>query len=436
MARRPHFPSDSVENAALIQLNRRLHGVWREGVRAPLKALRARLRRAQAARAGGGLPVSVDRETRLETVPFEGRFPPPGAQCVVVEPAEYPTTLHPLSVNSTTGEAGHYVPHVVRAPSMMLEHLTGQFWFPALGLLISPDGKVWRHSFLGPFQDGFLTTVKEIVERERPDGTREPLFYPERLMHAPRIAEPRLIVANSEKPNYGHWTLDMIPLIALAAEHGLPMLTWTLKPWQRAMIERLDVPGGLIREIRPQALRLDHAIVSNRHTGMSTQNVHPAHKAPFARILANARKANAIETPRRVLIVRSVANSRNIVNRTEMIEALRPLGFVAIQPEKLSFDEQALTFANAEIIVGEFGAAMTNMIFCSAGAKVVEIIAEGQHDPWSVHLAAMVGVDYVALFQPQSQEALDAAPRHVKDSTFAYRVDVAKLVETLRALIG
>ena len=119
-----------------------------------------------------------------------------------------------------------------------------------------------------------------------------------------------------------------------------------------------------------------------------------------------------------------------------MIEALKPLGFAAIQPEKLSFDEQALTFAQAEIIVCEFGAALVNAMFCRPGTKVVEIIAEGQHDPWSSHLCAMLGLEHVVLFQRQSEEVLAAMPRHQKDSPFAYSVDVPKVVETVRALTG
>ena len=216
----------------------------------------------------------------------------------------------------------------------------------------------------------------------------------------------------------------------------MPMLTWTLKPWQRAAIARLDPPAGLIREIRPEPVLLDHAIVSNRHSGEASQNAHPQTREVFMRMLANIRRAaGPLATPRRVLIVRSLANSRNIRNRGEMIAALQPLGFTAIQPEKLSFDEQALTFAGAEIVVCEFGAALTNVLFCAPGTKVVEIIAEGQHDPWSSHLAAMVGLEHVVLFQPQSAEALAAAPRHMKDSPFAYAVDVKRLAETVRALL-
>jgi len=330
----------------------------------------------------------------------------------------------------------HYVAHTVHAPAMTLEHLVDHYWFPKLGLLVSDEGRVWRHSFLGPFQEGFLASVPAIVERPLPDGGHEPLFYPDRLRRAPRIFGERLLIANSERPNYGHYLLDIVPLIHLGAEIRAPMLTWTLKPWQRALIARLDVPAGLIREIRPRPVLVEHAIVSNRMSGVASQNAHPQHAHAFAAILANVLKAAPrLETPKRVLVCRSLANSRNLVNRAAMIEALKALGFVAIQPEKLSFDEQALTFAGADIVVAEFGAAMANVMFCRPGTKVVEIIAEGQHDPWSAHLAAMLGLEHVVLFQRQSEEALAYAPRHAKDSAFAYSVDLTQLVETAPALL-
>ena len=128
------------------------------------------------------------------------------------------------------------------------------------------------------------------------------------------------------------------------------MLTWTPKPWQRGLIDRLDVPAGLIKEIRPAPVKLEHAIVSNRHSGISSQNAHPQHRQAFDTIRANVlRAAPGVDTPKRLLICRSLANSRNLLNRAELIEALKPLGFAAIQPEKLSFDEQVLTFANADL---------------------------------------------------------------------------------------
>ena len=434
--RRTHAARGLVENEKLVRISRSLHAAWRDAIRAPWRNVRRRLRDALAA-PGAGVPVALDETTDLTVVPYEGRLPPPAAQCQVVAAAQYQTRTHPLSVNSSDDERVHYIDHTVHAPAMMLEHLTDQYWFPAFGLLISPEGRIWRHSFLVPFREGYLSSVKAITDRPLPDGTRERRLHLERLARAPRIVGEHLLIAGSDKHNYGHYLHDIVPLIGLGAKMGVPMLTWTLRPWQRALIARLEVPPGLIREIRPRPVFLGHAITSNRFMGLNSQNAHPKNRDVFARILANVRKhAAPMSTPPRVLICRSPSNSRNVTNRAAMIEALKTLGFVAIQPDRLKFDEQALLFAQAEIIVCEFGAALSNAYFCPPRTKIVEIIAEGQHDPWSSHFCAMLGLEHVVLFQRQSGEVLASMPRHVKDSPFSYAVDVPKLVATVKALVG
>jgi len=434
-SRRSGVARDLIENEKLARLSRSLHAAWRDAVRAPWRNLRRRLRETLPV-SSEGVPVAPDEATDLTVVPYEGGLPPPLSRCEVIAAAQYRTRLHPLSVNSTNVERVHYIDHNARAPAMTLEHLVNQYWFPAFGLLISPEGRVWRHSFLGPFQEGYLTSIKAIVQRPLADGTLERRLHLERLARAPRIAGEHLLIAGSDKHNYGHYLHDIVPLIDLGARMDAPMLTWRLRPWQRALIARLEVPEGLIREIRPRPVFLEHAITSNRFTGLNSQNAHPQSREAFARILANVRKrAPAMSTPSRVLICRSPSNSRNVRNRAAMIEALKALGFVAIQPDKLGFDEQALLFAQAEIIVCEFGAALSNAYFCPPHTKIVEIIAEGQHDPWSSHFCAMLELEHVVLFQRQSEEVLASMPRHVKDSTFSYAVDVPKLVETVKALI-
>ena len=144
---------DRIENEKLVRINRSLHAAWREAVRTPLRNFRRRLRDALPV-SSAGVPVALDEATHLTIAPYEGRLPRPLARCEVVAPAQYPTRLHPLSVNSTNDERVHYLDHTVNAPAMTLEHLVDQYWFPAFGLLISPEGRVWRHSFLGPLSGG------------------------------------------------------------------------------------------------------------------------------------------------------------------------------------------------------------------------------------------------------------------------------------------
>ena len=432
---RPQAARELIESEKLTRISRSLHSAWRDAVRKPWRNFRRRLRGALMSSAG--VPVALDETTTLAAVPFEERLPPPLTQSEVVAPAQYRTRTHPLCVNSRDrAERLHYIEHMVHAPAMMLEHLTDQYWFPAFGVLISPQGRIWRHSFLVPFREGYLSSIKAIADSPRPDGAGELRLHLERLNRTPRIAGEHLLIAGSDKHNYGHYLHDIVPLIDLGAKMRVPMLTWSLRPWQRAVIARLEVAAGLIREIKPSPVFLEHAITSNRFTGLSSQNAHPASRELFQRMLSNVRRhAPAMSTPPRVLICRSPSNSRNITNRAAMIEALKPLGFVAIQPDKLKFDEQALLYAQAEIIVCEFGAALTNAYFCPPQTKIVEIIAEGQHDPWSAHFCAMLGLEHVALFQRQSDDVLASMPRHMKDSPFSYAVDVPKLVETFKALL-
>ena len=155
---------DRIENEKLVRINRSLHAAWRDAVRAPLRNFRRRLRNALPS-SSAGVPVSLDETTHLTAAPYEGRLPPPLAQCEVVPPCEYRTQTHPLSVISTNAERVHYLDHNVHAPAMRLEHLVDQYWFPAFGLLISPEGRVWRHSFLVPYREGYLSSIKAIVDR-------------------------------------------------------------------------------------------------------------------------------------------------------------------------------------------------------------------------------------------------------------------------------
>ena len=113
----------------------------------------------------------------------------------------------------------------------------------------------------------FCRRSRRVIDRPLPDGSHDRRLHIERLSRTPRIAGEHLLIAGSDKHNYGHYLQDIVPLIDLGAKMGVPMLTWSLKPWQRALIARLDVPHGLIREIRPRPVFLEHAISSNRFIG-------------------------------------------------------------------------------------------------------------------------------------------------------------------------
>lgn len=64
-------------------------------------------------------------------------------------------------------------------------------------------------------------------------------------------------------------------------------------------------------------------------------------------------------------------NSNRAYNNDEIEECLSEAGFGILHPELMSFREQAAAFYGARLIVGATGAALTNIIFCRPGTKVV-----------------------------------------------------------------
>jgi capsular polysaccharide biosynthesis protein len=62
---------------------------------------------------------------------------------------------------------------------------------------------------------------------------------------------------------------------------------------------------------------------------------------------------------------------RTLINYKEVEAYFVSLGFQLIEPHLLSLDEKVAIFNNASIVVGPFGSAMANLIFCRAKTKVL-----------------------------------------------------------------
>jgi hypothetical protein len=81
-----------------------------------------------------------------------------------------------------------------------------------------------------------------------------------------------------------------------------------------------------------------------------------------------------VNTHKKIFIDRSLGKTRNVINQNELNEVLKQHDFTLIKLEELSFDEQVRLFSNAEFVVGVHGAGLTNISFCKAGTKVIEIL--------------------------------------------------------------
>ena len=80
--------------------------------------------------------------------------------------------------------------------------------------------------------------------------------------------------------------------------------------------------------------------------------------------------------PNRIYISRATRGTRSIDNESEFIRLIKQRQFTVVNLENYSVREQATLLNGASIVVGNHGAGLTNIVFCQAESKVVEIFSD------------------------------------------------------------
>jgi len=128
--------------------------------------------------------------------------------------------------------------------------------------------------------------------------------------------------------------------------------------------------------------------------------VHPLVKAPRAiRILEGLRDKIAIgqRGPQRIYVSRAHAPKRHLLNEAEILPILRDFGVSVVYPERHSFVDQVRLFANAELVIGNCGANLTNAVFSPRGVKIFTIASEAMSDDFFWDLANLKSGKYFSL---------------------------------------
>jgi capsular polysaccharide biosynthesis protein len=72
-------------------------------------------------------------------------------------------------------------------------------------------------------------------------------------------------------------------------------------------------------------------------------------------------------------------------------------GFDSVDCGKMSVQEQAEVFGSAEVVVGAHGAALTNLVFCRPGTRVVELFSPAYVNPCYRDLCVAAGLRHAAV---------------------------------------
>ncbi len=234
-----------------------------------------------------------------------------------------------------------------------------------------------------------------------------------------------LLLATTNSDNYYHWLLDSLPrwkLLQAAnrVDYDFVLLHSRPSPFQDEVLDRLNVPAQ-------KRLRCSKNFVHQFERLVVPAMPFPLEEvAPWVCDWVHSLFPEKIGGPEKAYL-RLGTGRRRLVNEAELESALKPMGFVSIQPDQLTVAEQAKLLSSARCVVAPHGAALTNLVFAPPGALLLELFHPQHKNRCYVNLAAACGHRYAGLD--------GCATNRAGDRQLEYSIDVATVVRLIAEII-
>jgi capsular polysaccharide biosynthesis protein len=221
-----------------------------------------------------------------------------------------------------------------------------------------------------------------------------------------------LVAGNAVTRNHYHWLVQCLAPI-LIAEHfdvapGCRVLVPSLTPLRRDSIAAAGIAPDRVIELEPGEVALPAlGICSNLIGGDFAFFPHPTLVSAFDRLIMPPSPSRF--AGQRVYIARFDAWKRKMANEEELRDRLEALGFVTLLATELSFADQMALFRDADTIVTQHGAAMTNILFTpgEAGPRVIELHQENYLHMAFLKLGQVKRLRYTAIINPVESGGAD-----------------------------
>ncbi|ASY15367.1 DUF563 domain-containing protein [Candidatus Planktophila sulfonica] len=185
-----------------------------------------------------------------------------------------------------------------------------------------------------------------------------------------------------------------IPLL-VSSELGLQILESIKALTSRPII--LLEPNSYLKVKKLHVLQFNNPLFStmagDQEAGLVLFNAELLHQA---RGLLSIQSERSRRYPSRVLIRREAGLFRPLINASQVQQTLETsFGFESYYLSDLSLQEISSIFSAAEIVVGEYGAGLANIIFCAPGCKILELRGELESGAREYQvLAQALGLDH------------------------------------------
>lgn len=250
-------------------------------------------------------------------------------------------------------------------------------------------------------ENGVLSDLSRAYPAQLPGCDQSHLQFDVFLAQTPpqlkTIAGRVAVLSNLSGNTYFHWMVDVLPRLELLRQQmDLKQIDWFFvnsiqHPFQVETLKMLGIsPERVIASDQHPYIQATELVAPSfsGHFGwlepwaldfLRRSFLDPILDNIFFDTISDCPELNKLEhyanLPQRIYISRSDANHRRVLNEAEVLERLQAFGFVAVELEALSFQAQVALFAHAQVIVAPHGSGLTNLVFCSPGTTVVELVS-------------------------------------------------------------
>ena len=233
-----------------------------------------------------------------------------------------------------------------------------------------------------------------------------------------------------EPLNWGMWLLHCVPSAAEYVASGQKGLfgCWFKLEWQQQLLKFMGVSTEKLFQIDEWRTYVVRQLTFRSYPNIDLY-VGCKDRETFSSIAERCLRLSDASRPSRVFISRQTKSkpgtARRLANEAELIEALKVMGFVVIEPEQLPFHDQVALFASANIIIGLGGAGLFNAVFSKPGTKLVTIEASNAFIDSHANLFSSLGLEYAVVFGRRDQFD-DRWPHH------GWTIDVARAIAQIQ----
>lgn len=260
------------------------------------------------------------------------------------------------------------------------------------GCVLGADG------WVGPSPDVVCTDLNQGINVGRTAICRAAAAA--RALGEERLPGTTVSLLVSGATNYYHWMLQALPMLSVLLERIDPttvdrfLVPGPTPPFVTETLARAGLPGDRLRPVAAPTpvLRCDRLITASTL-------LHHLPSPPWATAFVRGLFADEIaaggEAGDRLHVGRGPGVRRRVLlNEPALVAALRSAGFQDVVMDGRTVAEQAECFAAARVVVAVHGAALTNLVFCRPGTRVVELLPANAAVSLYSLLSIQLGLDH------------------------------------------